>query len=297
VAWPSGKAGACKASIPQFDSECHLYFIMLYIVATPIGNLEDITVRALNILKLCDYILCEDTRKSQILLNHYNIKKKLVSFHKFNEKKASIRVIDDLKKGSNIALISDAGTPVISDPGNDLVNKCIDNDIEYSSIPGPCSVINALCLCGFEKLPFQFIGFLQKKENEIKKQLKQMLFYDGISVFFETSKRIVKTLSIIDSICENADIFIAREMTKKFEESINGKPKQLLNHFKEKKPLGEMVVIIKNKKEDALLADEEIEDIIKYLQKEFDLPLKEAIKKISKLTKINKKEVYNKFNR
>src|SRR5262245_37977329 len=145
VAWPSGKAEACKASIPQFESGCHL---MLYLVATPIGHRADMSFRAIEILKSCDYILCEDTRHSLPLLKHYNIHVPVKSYHKFNEASVETQILSDLKKGLTLALISDAGTPGISDPGTRLVQRCIADTIAVIPIPGPCAAIAALTASG-----------------------------------------------------------------------------------------------------------------------------------------------------
>jgi 16S rRNA (cytidine1402-2'-O)-methyltransferase len=217
---------------------------MLYIISTPIGNLEDITYRAVRILSACDYILSEDTRKSSILLNHYKIKKKLISFHKFNEQKRLKKIIEDLENQKNIALISSAGTPTINDPGNSLIQRCIEKKIEITALPGPCSVITALTLSGFDIKNFQFIGFFPKKKSKKTKILKEISIYDGISIFFESKNRLLKTLKLLEEVLPEKEIVIARELTKKFEECIRGNPKELLKHFSKKNPKGEIIVLI-----------------------------------------------------
>jgi 16S rRNA (cytidine1402-2'-O)-methyltransferase len=217
---------------------------MLYLVATPIGNLEDFTYRAVRILQECDYILCEDTRTSRVLLKHYNIDKPLVSFHKFSEKRGEKQVVQDLENGQTVGLISDAGTPLLCDPGYSLVQKCIENKLEFTAIPGPSSVLQALLLSGFSTLPFQFLGFISKKSGAREKSLRAALVYEGISLFFETPHRIQKTLEVLKNIAPDHLIAIAREMTKKFEECLRDIPENLLLHFQKHPPKGEMVLII-----------------------------------------------------
>jgi 16S rRNA (cytidine1402-2'-O)-methyltransferase len=217
---------------------------MLYIVATPIGNLEDITIRALNTLKSSDYILCEDTRKSSILLNHYKIKKRLISFHKFNEKKREKKILEDLESGKNISLISDSGTPIISDPGLLLVKTCIEKNIKITSIPGPCSIITAITLSGIKNTPFQFLGFFPKKGRD--KEILKILSYRGLSIYFESAKRLLKILKIFQKKAPDLELTIARELTKKFEEIKKGKADQLIDHFTQKNPKGEIVFLIDN---------------------------------------------------
>ena len=160
----------------------------LYIVSTPIGNLDDITIRALEVLKKSDIILCEDTRHSIKLLSYYKIKKKLVSYHKFNEKKQLIKIIEYIKQGKILSLISDAGTPLLSDPGKLLVNECIENKIQVTPIPGASSITSAVSVSGF-KDQFLFYGFLPKTENELKKVLTSLSTYDFTQIFFIPSKK------------------------------------------------------------------------------------------------------------
>ena len=187
---------------------------MLYIVSTPIGNLEDFSHRAKKTLEFSDYILCEDTRISKRLLEYYNIKKKLISFHKFSEKAKENQIIEDLEKGKDICLISDSGTPLICDPGYSLVNKCIEKNISYTAIPGACSVIAALVMSGFSA-PFQFIGFLPKKPGELKALLNSMLLYKGVSICFESTNRIHKTLKEIAKVDKKRKIVYSKRADQK----------------------------------------------------------------------------------
>src|SRR3990167_5491416 len=181
---------------------------MLYIVATPIGNLDDFSKRAVDTLSSCDAILCEDTRRSSILLNRYGIQKPLISYHKFKEKASLEKILTDLQSGQNLALISDAGTPCINDPGQILVQACIEKGIEVTAIPGACSVIQALVLSGFDTSSFQFIGFLPKSGQSA---LKRALHYPGTTVCFESPERLISTLEEILALDPDRELAVARE--------------------------------------------------------------------------------------
>ncbi|MFN3411006.1 MAG: 16S rRNA (cytidine(1402)-2'-O)-methyltransferase [Exilispira sp.] len=217
----------------------------LYVVATPIGNLADITLRAIETLKSSDIILCEDTRHTIKLLNHYNIKaNRLVSFYAQNEKSRIDNIIRILKENKVISLVSDGGTPCISDPGYHLINECYDNNIEVFSIPGPSAVISAISICGFSADTFLFYGFLPRKEGKIKKVLQTLQTVDGLVVIYESCYRIKSTLNIIKEIYgSSTEIFIARELTKKFEEKFKGKVVEILEKISDK-IRGEFVIII-----------------------------------------------------
>ncbi len=264
---------------------------MLYLVATPIGNLEDITYRAVRILSSCSYILCEDQRKSQILLNHYGIKKELQSFHKFCEKKKEERILNDLKEGKEIALISDAGVPLISDPGCNLVQKCIENKLSFTAIPGPSSLMNALLLSGFNTQPLLFLGFLSKQKSEKEKEIRRMLFFPGTSICFETAKRIEETLHIIQDLDPSRPCAIAREMTKKFEECVRHDAASLLLQVQRSPLLGELVLVLGAQEAPVHLLP--LEELISLLQNLFALDEKEAIKTAAKLRKTPKRAYYN----
>jgi 16S rRNA (cytidine1402-2'-O)-methyltransferase len=261
---------------------------LLYLVSTPIGHLDDISKRALDTLGLCDVIFCEDTRRSSILLNRYNIQKRLVSYHKFNEKKSLDTLLEHLEAGQNIALISDAGTPCINDPGLILIQACIEKKIPFTLIPGPCSPILALVLSGMDSSRFQYIGFLPKS-GEIK-ILRQALGYPGTTIALESPSRILDTLETIKKIDPERKLAIAREMTKTYEECLRGTATELLDHFKGKDPKGEIVIVIAGgalPKEDLPL-----EELIEMLQNLHGLSLKEAIKTAAILKKIPKRDVY-----
>ena len=187
----------------------------LYIVSTPIGNLDDITYRAVDILNKVDICASEDTRVSRILFNKYNIKTKLISYHKFSERNKTNSLINHLLSGKDLALISDAGTPLISDPGQYLVEAAIDNEIKVIPVPGPTSVISALSVSGFNLEKFTFYGFFPRKEKDMKRILKEISLSDSPSVIFETGRRLEKLLdTLLSELDERCNILIAREMTK-----------------------------------------------------------------------------------
>lgn len=260
---------------------------LLFVIATPIGNLGDISKRALETLEASDAILCEDTRRSSILLERYGIKKRLISYHKFKEKELLDKILEELEGGKQLSLISDAGTPCINDPGQILVAACKERNIGVTAIPGPCSPIQALVLSGFDTTRFQFIGFLPKKPET---DLRMALTYPGTTVAFESPERLVETLSLIDG---EREIAVAREMTKTFEECRRGKAKELLAHFKAHPPRGEIVLLISEGK---LPDDLSVEELVDMLQEFHGLSLKEAIKQAAKLKEIPKRDVYNKFH-
>lgn len=214
---------------------------MLFIVATPIGHLGDFSPRAQETLKLVDYILCEDTRTSSVLLKRFEIAKPLKSFHKFNESKTEASILQDLKNGKSIALISDAGTPGISDPGEQLIKQAIEAGIKITHIPGPSALITALVLSGLPSSPFQFVGFLPKKLGEYKKSLEGYLTYPGTTILYESPHRLV---TLLNHLPPQRPLVIARELTKKFEEILRGSAEELLQHFKSVEPLGEFVILI-----------------------------------------------------
>lgn len=259
---------------------------MLFVVATPIGHLADISQRALDALRASDAILCEDTRHSLKLLQHYGIQKKLIAYHKFTEQKLLLSILKQLQEGKTLSLISDAGTPCINDPGHILVNACIENHLAVSIIPGPCSIIQALVLSGFSTQRFQFLGFLPKNP---KTALKEALSFPGTTVAFESPERLNATLALIEP---DRELAVVREMTKRFEECKRGKAKQILEHFTKQPPKGEIVLVIK---EGELADDLSIEELVNLQRKYFGLDLKEAIKQAARLKGLPKRDVYEKF--
>mgnify|MGYP001292818671 FL=1 len=261
----------------------------LYIVSTPIGNLEDITLRALDVLKKSDIILCEDTRRSVKLLNHYKIKKKLVSYHKFNEKKQLINIIEYLNEGKILSLISDAGTPLLSDPGRILVNHCIENGIQVIPIPGVSSITSALSVSGF-KDQFLFYGFLPKTENELNKVLKAFSVNNFTQIFFIPSKKINFYVKSFKKFFKGRKILIAKEITKIHEAFLRediDKIKLFKNSFK-----GELTIVISENNNKSQNFDQEkiVNKIKKYLKK---YSLKDTVNIILETEKINKKKIYD----
>ena len=260
----------------------------LYIVSTPIGNLDDITLRSLEVLKKSDIILCEDTRRSLKLLNHYKIKKKLISYHKFNEQKELQKIIECLNEGKILSLISDAGTPTLSDPGLLLVKTCVEEKIKVFPIPGPSSITAAASISGFEDR-FLFYGFLPKTENDLIKVLNKIKSLDFSLVFFVPGLKINFYLKFFKEYFSGRDIVIAREITK-MHETFYRDSVDAIELFK--LPLkGELTIVVSkiylnNEPE----SDEDIESqAIKYLKK---YSLKDVVELISKKEKISKKKVY-----
>jgi 16S rRNA (cytidine1402-2'-O)-methyltransferase len=259
---------------------------LLFVISTPIGHLGDVSKRALETLESCDAILCEDTRRSAILLDRYGIKKRLISYHKFKEKELLEKILSELEAGRQLGLISDAGTPCINDPGQILVEACIQKGIKVTAIPGPCSLIQALVLSGFDASRFQFIGFLPKKAEAV---LRQAMSYPGLTVAFESPERLVNTLGLIDP---DREVAVAREMTKSFEECRKGKAKELLEHFQSHPPRGEIVLIISQGEPPDDLS---LEELVEMLQELHGLSLKDAIKQAARFKEIPKRDVYKKI--
>jgi 16S rRNA (cytidine1402-2'-O)-methyltransferase len=260
----------------------------LYIVSTPIGNLDDITLRSLEVLKKSDIILCEDTRRSLKLLNHYKIKKKLVSYHKFNEQKELQKVIEYLDEGKILSLISDAGTPTLSDPGLLLIKTCIKRNIEIFPIPGPSAITAAVSASGFDE-KFLFYGFLPKTENDLVKKIKKIKDLDFSFVFFIPALKINFYLKFFKEYFFGRDILIAREISK-LHETFYREKISAIKPFKTKLK-GELTIVISkiyiNNKEATDL--EIINQANEYLTK---YSLKDVVELISKKEKISKKKVY-----
>lgn len=218
---------------------------MLYIVATPIGNLKDITFRAIDTLKKVDLIAAEDTRRTGILLRHYNISKKMVSYIDFNKDRRAREFIGLLKEGKSIALVSDAGTPGISDPGFHIVRECVREGIQVSPIPGANAVISALVCSGLPTDRFTFYGFLPKTKEKKKKMFKLADERGETAVFYESPYRIKKTLELLAREFPDKNIVLARELTKKFEEFIRGTAKEVHEKTKDKNIKGEIVLVMR----------------------------------------------------
>ena len=263
----------------------------LYLVPTPIGNLGDVTLRALEILKKSDYILCEDTRVSKIFLEKYEIKSKLISNHKFNERKNIPKILDLLKTGSTISIISDAGTPSISDPGSILVQECVQQNIEIIPLPGPSAVSTAISLSGFSE-KFLFYGFFPEKNKNLKEDLQIISNLDFSIVFFVSPKKINKIIPIIKKNFSGRKILICREMSKFYEEFTRMEIDDLKVFDIE--PKGEITIVISEKKihkKNSHKINESDKNIIKKMINK--LSIKEISSLINKNKKIPKKEIYN----
>ena len=263
----------------------------LYLVSTPIGNMEDMTLRALNVLKKSDIILCEDTRRSGKLLSGFQIKSKLMPYHKFNEKKISNKITDSIKKGKIVPLISDAGTPAISDPGMILVNKCIDENLNIHPIPGPSAVTSAFSVSGFSD-QYLFYGFLTKKENELESVLKNLHHLDYSIVFFIPAPKINFYISQFKKYFFDRKIVIAKEMTKIHEEFIRDKVESVEKLSENLK--GELTVVLSEKIKEKNIKKEIHESVkieIKKMLKKYSH--KDVVEFIAKKENLSKKTIYH----
>jgi len=263
----------------------------LYLVSTPIGNLKDITLRAIEILKKSTYILCEDTRVSRVLLDRYEIKSRLISNHKFNESKNLFKIIDLLKSGETIALISDAGTPSISDPGAILVNECVKNDIKIIPIPGPSAVATAVSISGFSE-KFIFYGFLPEKKQAIANAFNKISKFNDSCVFFVSSKKVNKIIPELKKNFSGRKIVFCREISKLYEEFIRINVDDLEIFDKDLK--GELTIVISEKKIEKNHSQELSESDMNIVKKMINkLTVKEITEIISQNKNISKKEIYN----
>jgi 16S rRNA (cytidine1402-2'-O)-methyltransferase len=226
---------------------------MLYVVGTPIGNLSDITLRALEVLKSVDVIAAEDTRHSGMLLKHLEIRKPLISYHDHNEAMRTAQLIERIAAGENIALITDAGMPALSDPGARLIRECIKRELPFAIIPGPSSILTALVGSGFSTERFYFGGFLPVKSGQRERELRAAAERDETTIFFESPHRLTKTFSACIVIMSDRQLCVARELTKKFEEFRRGTARELLTHYEAHPPKGEIVLMISERKADRAL--------------------------------------------
>ena len=274
--------------IPLSDTTKNKLNFGLYIVSTPIGNLRDITLRAINVLKNSEYILCEDTRTSRKLLDKYKIKSKLVSNHKFNETKNLNKIIEILKSEKIISLISDAGTPTISDPGRIVINECVKNKINIYPIPGPSAVSTAVSVSGFSEKYF-FYGFFPQKKKDLLNDLKNLSNIDGSIIFFISPNKINDSIEHIKTFFSGRKILICREMTKFFEEYIRVDIDDLKPF--QKIPKGELTLVISENNNNLItLNDLDKKKITKMIQ---NSSIKDIVDLITKERKISKKEIYN----
>lgn len=270
----------------------------LYLVPTPIGNLKDITLRALEVLESVDEIAAEDTRTSLKLLNHFNIKKSLFSYHKHNEQGKSLDIINKLKSGVNIALITDAGTPGISDPGSVIVEKCIEEEIEFEVLPGATAITTALVYSGLDTTKFIFRGFLPRENKERNPVIDEIKNVRDTLIFYEAPHRLLSTLEYLKDNLGDRRIAICRELTKLHEEIYRGRISEALDFFVDNRPRGEFVLVVEGKSDEDIKAEKEAlwsdlsirEHLLKVIEEGIDK--KEAIKLVAKERGIAKKEVY-----
>ena len=270
----------------------------LYLVATPIGNLEDINLRALKVLKEVDLIAAEDTRHTLGLLNHFEISKPLISYYKETEKSKSPILLEKLLNGTNIALVSDAGTPGISDPGEEIVKEAIKENIEIIPIPGACAFVNALIASGMNTKEFSFIGFLSSNKKEKKEKLEELKYDTKTLIFYESPHRLENTLKIMQEILGNRKIVLARELTKVHEEFIRGTLSTVIEQIVDIK--GEFVVLLegnstsKQQKQILDLNKLSLEEHYKYYEKK-GMDKKNIVKQIAKDRNVSKNEIYQYF--
>ena len=269
----------------------------LYIIATPIGNLEDITLRAIRILKEVDLIAAEDTRHTLKLLNHLGISKSLISYHRHNEEIRTEELIKELKTGKNIGLVSDAGTPGICDPGEEIIKKCIEESIKVVPIPGACAMINALITSGISTKEFIFLGFLPLNKKSRKEKLEEIKNANKTIILYEAPHKLKNTLNDLSDILQSREVVLARELTKIHEEYIRGTVKELMEKTDNLK--GEMILIIEknnkdNEEELNSLNNLTLEEHYNFYEKR-GLNKKEIIKKIAKDRNVSKNEIYQYF--
>lgn len=274
----------------------------LYLVATPIGNLEDMTMRALRILKEVDVIFAEDTRNTKKLCNFYEISTPLLSYHEHNTEQGGEKILQFLRDGKAVALVSDAGLPCISDPGKDIVEKAIQEDFAVVPVPGANAALSALIASGLSPQPFYFFGFLNRNKRERKGQLEGMAKRQESIIFYEAPHRLKDTLKDIYEVLGNRKIVLARELTKKFEEFLRGTVKEALEWTAENEIRGEFCIVMEgsNDQEDedesAYWEELSVIDHVNFLIEEKGISSKEAIKQVAKERNLNKREVYQTYH-
>ncbi len=269
----------------------------LQVVGTPIGNLEDISLRALRILRQADLIAAEDTRRTRKLLSHYDIHTRMVSYHEYNKQAQTPRLIKKMKDGSVIALVSDAGMPGISDPGYDLISHALEEGIDVTVVPGPSSIIAALVVSGLPTSSFEFAGFLPRKKSERARRLAEFLDSRSTTVLFESPNRLAALLDTIAELAPDRKIAVARELTKKFEEVLRGSASEMAIRLGERKPRGECVVVIEGaawaaKPASRLNGSRSAGDFVEALMREKGLSKKDAMRATAKELNISRREVY-----
>ncbi|WP_195269657.1 16S rRNA (cytidine(1402)-2'-O)-methyltransferase [Eubacterium sp. 1001713B170207_170306_E7] len=272
----------------------------LYIVGTPIGNLEDITLRALRVLEEADVVAAEDTRHTVKLLNHFELKKHLLAYHQHNEQSGSEKLLELLTEGKSIALVSDAGMPIISDPGSVIVSRCKEAGIPVEVVPGPNAGLCALVLSGIDARAFTFMGFLGKQNKEIREGIGKIAASENTVILYETPHRLVKTLEAMVQVIPDRKMSISREITKKYEETRTGTVQEHLDWYSDNPPKGEFVLVIEGG--DGLPAGSQdltslsLEDHMAHYQDQ-GMGEKEAMKQVAKDRGVSKRDVYNELKR
>lgn len=262
----------------------------LYLIPTPIGNMDDITLRSIKTLEMVDFLLTEDTRITGVLLQHLNIKKRMYVNNDHNEEKNFNLVVNALSEGKNVGLVSDRGTPVISDPGYNIAKKVIEKGYNVVGLPGATALIPALITSGIEPLPFLFYGFLNSKDSKLRKELEEIKKYKHTIIFYEAPHRINKTLENMKNILGDRKISISREISKRYEEIYRGNITDVMLELQE--PKGEFVIVIEGNKEEDVYDDLSIEKQVELYESD-GMSKMEAIKKVAKLRKVPKSEIYN----
>lgn len=264
----------------------------LYLCATPIGNLEDMSARAIKTLADVDLIAAEDTRRTGMLLKHFDIKTAMTQYHKFNEKKQLAFLIDKLLEGKNIALVSDAGTPGIADPGQILVKEALEKGVEIISIPGPCALICALTVSGLDTTSFKFVGFLSKGSKK-KKEIDELLKEKCTVICYQSPHDLISTLEYIDEIDSNRNLVLVREITKIYEERLSGTSKELIEIFKEKGVKGEFTLLLEGSRAVEHSFEDGIEEV-EFLLEQGEY-LKRACKEVATKMDLSQRELYQYF--
>lgn len=269
---------------------------ILYLCATPIGNLEDITLRVLKILKEVDMIAAEDTRRTLNLLNYYNIKSPIISYHEHNKGKRGKEIIRKLQEGQRVALVADAGTPGISDPGFELIKECIESGIRVISLPGPCAAVTAVTVSGFPINRFVFYSFLSKKKKDRRKEMEEIAGQDKTVVIYEAPHRLLRTLKELLEFIGDREAAVCRELSKLYEEVKRGTFSELICYFEGTPPKGEITLVIEGKEEDGLcIRGSLIQGVEEVRQlKEAGLREKEAVKRVARYLSLPVRELYKK---
>lgn len=272
----------------------------LYLVPTPIGNLEDMTYRAVRILKEADCIAAEDTRNTKKLCNHFEIHTPLISYHEHNRQQSGEAILERLRSGSRVALVSDAGMPAISDPGYELVQACIEEEIPVVALPGANAALTALIASGIAPQPFYFYGFLNRSRKEKKKELEELRKKDGALIFYESPHRLKETLALLHEYLGDRPVVLARELTKRFEEYIRGTISEALEWASSQEVRGEFVLVVEGsnevEEETVWWKDVSLKEHVDHYVDAEGLKPNDAIKQVAKERNIPKREVYQAYH-